>query len=52
MLNTIEVLVYTTQCREFVKEHASANLITLELFHEPVFGDLTLLHKELFSAYY
>ena len=50
LLNLVEGVVYTTPCRNFVREHAPPQLVTQELLYEPVPDDLARLKGELFSS--
>ena len=47
LLDSLEGVVYTTPCREFVAQHAPTSLVTQELIYEPVPDDLLRLKRDL-----
>jgi len=50
LMNIVEGIVYTTPCRDFVREYAPPQLVTQELLYEPVPDDLARLKGELFPS--
>ncbi len=49
MIKSVEALVYTTPCQQWVKQFAPPRVLTQELFFEPIPEELEQLKTRLFS---